>query len=211
MCFSATVSFVAGTALSAVGVVTITKAKTKRELPLASIPLLFGVQQTIEGIIWVSFGLPILSTVMTYAYLMFAYVFWPIFVPFTVLLIETNPTRKNILRVLSFIGCIIGIYLLYFVFSDPGKAHIVNQSIAYDYRHLYELLPLTLYVLVTCGSGLVSSHKIINIFAVGVLASFFIAYWFMSITFISVWCFFAAVLSFIIFIYFYRRNKFESK
>ena len=211
MCFSATVSFVAGTALSAVGVVTITKAKTKRELPLASIPLLFGVQQTIEGIIWVSFGSPILSTVMTYAYLMFAYVFWPIFVPITVLLIETNPTRKNILRVLSFIGCIIGIYLLYFVFSDPGKAHIVNQSIAYDYRHLYELLPLTLYVLVTCGSGFVSSHRIINVFAVGVLTFFFIAYWFMSITFISVWCFFAAVLSFIIFIYFYRRNKFESK
>ena len=90
---------------------------------------------------------------------MFVYVFWQIFVPFTVLLIETNPTRKNILRVLSFIGCIIGIYLLYFVFSDPGKAHIVNQSIAYDYRHLYELLPLTLYVLVTCGSGLVSSQK----------------------------------------------------
>ena len=211
MCFSATASFVAGTALSAVGVVTITKAKTKRELPLASIPLLFGVQQTIEGIIWVSFGSPILSTVMTYAYLMFAYVFWPIFVPITVLLIETNLTRKNILRVLSFIGCIIGIYLLYFVFSDPGKAHIVNQSIAYDYRHLYELLPLTLYVLVTCGSGFVSSHRIINVFAVGVLTFFFIAYWFMSITFISVWCFFAAILSFIIFIYFYRRNKFESR
>ena len=206
MCFSATVSFVAGTALSAVGVVTITKAKTKRELPLASIPLLFGVQQTIEGIIWVSFGSPILSTVMTYAYLMFAYVFWPIFVPITVLLIETNPTRKNILRVLSFIGCIIGIYLLYFVFSDPGKAHIVNQSIAYDYRHLYELFPLSLYVVVTCGSGLISSHRILNIFAIGALISFFIANWLFNMTFISVWCFFAAVLSVLIYWHFKRTS-----
>src|SRR3989338_1027564 len=206
MCFSATVSFVAGTALSAVGVVTITKAKTKRELPLASIPLLFGVQQTIEGIIWVSFGSPILSTVMTYAYLMFAYVFWPIFVPITVLLIETNLTRKNILRVLSFIGCIIGIYLLYFVFSDPGKAHIVNQSIAYDYRHLYELLPLTLYVLVTCGSGLVSSHRILQVFGVAALTTFFVANWFYNITFISVWCFFAAILSVLIYWHFKMKT-----
>jgi len=211
MCFSATASFVAGGALSATGALTLTKAKTKAELPLASIPLWFGIQQTIEGIIWVSFGLPTLNTIMTYAYLMFAYVFWPVFVPIAILLIETNPVRKNILRFLSFIGCTMGLYLLYFIFADPGNAHIVNQSIAYDYQHLYPLLPLTFYVAATCGSGLVSSHKTINVFALAVLISFFFAYWFLNVTFISVWCFFAAVLSFIIFLYFYRRNKFESR
>lgn len=127
------------------------------------------------------------------------------FVPLAVLLVETNPVRKNILRVLSLTGFVLGAYLLYYIFTDPGQAHIINQSIAYDYRHLYELLPLTLYVLVTCGSGLVSSSKILNAFAIAALAAFFIANWFYNITFISVWCFFAAILSVIIYWYFKRK------
>lgn len=211
MCFSATASFVAGGTLGAAGVLTLSQSKTKSELPLASVPLLFGIQQTIEGVIWVSFGLPVLNTVMTYAYLMFAYVLWPILVPVAVLLVETHPVRKNILRALSLIGLAMGIYLLYFIFTDPGKAHIVNQSIAYDYRHLYELLTLFLYVAVTCGSGFVSSSKIINIFSVTVLVFFFTAYWFYNITFISVWCFFTAILSIIIYWYFKRRFVIKNK
>lgn len=207
MCFSATASFVAAAGLAAVGGVTLSKVKEKVEIPFASIPLLFGVQQAIEGVIWVSFGLPLVNTVMTYAYLMFAYVLWPVFVPVAVLLIETNPVRKNILRAISIFGFALGIYLLYFIFADPGKAHIVNQSIAYDFRHLYEFLPLALYVAVTCGSGLVSSHKILNIFAIGVLVAFFVTYWFFNVTFISVWCFFAAILSAIIYWYFKNNPK----
>lgn len=207
MCFSATASFVAGGALGATGALTLAQAKMKRELPLASIPLLLGVQQTIEGVIWVSFGLPVLNTVMTYAYLAFAYALWPALVPAAVLLVETNPTRKKILRVLSLIGFVLGTYLLYYIFADPGKAHIVNQSIAYDFRHLYELLPLSLYVLVTCGSGLVSSHRTIQVFGAAALATFFVANWFYRMTFVSVWCFFAAVLSVLIFWHFYYKRK----
>ena len=45
MCFSATASFITGGVLSAVGVVTIKKAEKKSEIPFASIPLLFGIQQ----------------------------------------------------------------------------------------------------------------------------------------------------------------------
>ena len=207
MCFSATASFVAGGALAATGGITLAQAKTKEELPLASVPLFFGIQQTIEGVIWISLGQPVLNTVMTYAYLMFAYVWWPIFVPIVFLLIETNPVRKSILKILSVLGFVIGMYLLYFVFADPGKAHIVNQSIAYDYRHLHKLLPLTLYVVVTCGSGLVSSHKTVNVFAMTAFASFLFTYWFFNTTFISVWCFFAAVLSVVIYAYFRGRQN----
>ncbi|MHB1086563.1 MAG: DUF6629 family protein [Minisyncoccota bacterium] len=206
MCFSATASFVAGGALSATGVVTLSQARTKAELPLAAFPLLFGIQQAIEGVIWVSFGLPLLNTIMTYAYLAFAYALWPALVPAAVLLVETHPTRKRILRILSLVGLVLGVYLLYYIFADPGKAHIVNQSIAYDFRHLYEMLPLSLYVLVTCGSGLVSSHRTIQVFGAAALATFFVANWFYNITFISVWCFFAAVLSVLIFWHFYNSE-----
>ena len=56
MCFSATASFAAGTALSAVGGLTLRKSQGKVELPLALVPLLFGVQQFSEGFLWLSLG-----------------------------------------------------------------------------------------------------------------------------------------------------------
>ena len=211
MCFSATASFVAGTALSAVGVATIKKAKRKAELPFATIPLLFGIQQLIEGIVWLSFSNTAVNVISTYAYSMFSHVLWPIFVPVAILLLEKDPVRKKILRVFTGIGLAVGIFLLYFIFRDVIISQIVNKSVLYDSPHLYLPLVLTLYVFATCISFLISNDKMINIIGIVMLTSFLAAGLFFSTTFISVWCFFAAVLSFIIFLYFYRRSKFESK
>ena len=211
MCFSATASFVAGTALSAVGVVTIKKAKRKAELPFATIPLLFGIQQIIEGIVWISFGNSALNVISTYAYSMFSHVLWPIFVPVAILLLEKDPVRRRILQVFTGIGLAVGIFLLYFIFRDGIISQIVNQSVSYNSPHLYLPLVLTLYVFATCISFLISSDKMINIIGIVMLTSFLAAGLFFSATFISVWCFFAAILSFIIFLYFYRRNKLDSK
>jgi hypothetical protein len=76
MCFSATASFTAGTVLSAIGVVTVTKAERPSEVPFAMIPLLFGVQQLIEGVVWLTFGAdaPQLTKLATYTYSVFSHV-----------------------------------------------------------------------------------------------------------------------------------------
>ena len=206
MCFSAAASFAAGGALSVAGGLTLTKVKQKSELPFASIPLLFGIQQAIEGAVWVSFGSPILNTIATYAYSMFSHVLWPIFVPFSVLMIETDPARRKILRLFSFFGFAVGLYLLYFILVDPVTAHIVGNSIAYHSPHLYVYLVMAFYLVATCGSCLVSSHKIINIFGVVLFISFAIAAWFFTETFFSVWCFFAAILSIIVYWYFQSNS-----
>jgi hypothetical protein len=205
MCFSAAASFAAGGALSVAGGLTIAKVKKKTELPFASIPLLFGIQQAIEGMVWVSFGSSVVNTVATYAYSMFSHVLWPIFVPVSVLLIETEPNRKMILSLFSFLGLGVGGYLLYFIIADPVTAHIVNNSIAYHSPHLYAYFIMALYLVATCGSCFVSSHRIINLFGVVLLASFAVAAYFYTETFFSVWCFFAAILSIIVFWYF--RSK----
>ena len=55
MCFSATASFVAGTSLSVLEFAALKRAKIKSEIPVAIVPLLFGAQQLVEGIIWLSF------------------------------------------------------------------------------------------------------------------------------------------------------------
>ena len=55
MCFSASASFVAGTGLCVVGVAALRQTVARSEIPLAMIPLLFGLQQLTEGVIWLTF------------------------------------------------------------------------------------------------------------------------------------------------------------
>jgi hypothetical protein len=55
MYFSATASFAAGVSLSILGVATAKRAERKAEIPFAIIPLLFGAQQIVEEMLWLSF------------------------------------------------------------------------------------------------------------------------------------------------------------
>ena len=54
MCFSATASFSAASITAVIGIATLRQVKHPRELLLAAMPLLFAVQQAIEGALWVS-------------------------------------------------------------------------------------------------------------------------------------------------------------
>ena len=205
MCFSATASIIAGGGLSVIGVLTLRQVRQKRDLLFASIPLLFGIQQIVEGVVWLSFGTHTLNMVATYAYSMFSHVLWPILVPLSVLLIETDPIRKKVLRIFALVGLLVGLYLLHLIVADKVTAQIVGNSIAYHSPHLYPLTIMTLYLVATCGSCLCASNKIINIFGIALLASFGVSVWFFSETFFSVWCFFSAILSLLVLLFF-RRN-----
>lgn len=206
MCFSATASLVAGGTLAAIGGATLARAKTKKELPLASVPLLFGIQQITDGIVWLSFGMHPLNTIAVYAYAVFSRVFWPIFLPFSVLLIETDRSRKNILRLFCVLGSLVGLFFLYFIFTGTVAAHIANNCIIYDVSYPYVFATIATYLIATCGACLFSSHRILNIFGGALFISFVVSGWFYFETLSSVWCFFAAVLSTIIYWYFRSRS-----
>ena len=53
MCFSAEASFIVGGALLFIGTSTIKKAHHKKDLPIALIPIIFALQQIIEGLLWI--------------------------------------------------------------------------------------------------------------------------------------------------------------
>ena len=204
MCFSATASFTAGTALTAVGVLTVSKSRGKAELPLALVPLLFGVQQLTEGALWLSLrhDLPLLRTLATYTFSMFSHVLWPIFVPFAILLVETSRRRKRAIGVFQILGLGVGLYLFYFIVRFPVTAHVHNQSISYRSPHFYIGAVLVIYLLATCVSGLFSSHRCVNAFGVLAFVLAVVAYQISAETFVSVWCFYAAVLSLFIYLHF---------
>ncbi len=121
MCFSASASFIAGTSLSGIGVATLRRTETKAERPFAMIPLLFGIQQLTEGVIWLTFhhDAPLLKQTMTYLYSAFSHVLWPIYVPFAIGLLEAISWRRRTLFAFQAAGIAVGLYLLYFIATGP--------------------------------------------------------------------------------------------
>ena len=213
MCFSATASFIAGSALSAVGVVTIKKAKGKAEIPFAAIPLLFGIQQLTEGFVWLSvrFDIVWLNTSATFIYALFAFVLWPVYVPFAVRSLETVLWRKKLLLLFQLLGIAVSAYLLYFHIKIPVTAQVINKSIAYAAPHFYTFWVLIFYFTAAVISTFFSSQKFINILGVLIGISAIASYLFYAVSFASVWCFFAAILSVLVLWYFKRKPVAERR
>ncbi len=209
MCFSATASFVAGTALLAAGTVIVRKASRKRELPFAAIPLLFGLQQLSEGVVWLTFRFeaPLLNVIMTHIYSFFSHVLWPIYVPFAILLLEPIPWRRKAIWTFLLAGSAVGLYLLVILIRFPVTSEAVGGHIAYQSPHFYVMTVMASYLLATCVSLFFSSHNAVIAFGVVALLSFIAAYAFYAVWFISVWCFFAAVLSGIVYLYFSNSEQ----
>jgi hypothetical protein len=130
---------------------------------------------------------------------------WPMLVPYAVLRLEPDQERKKWLRVILGIGTLTGLYGLYLMLSGPMDAKVINACIRYDTATPYGLPMLLPYLIATCGSCIVSSKKFVNWFGLVVLISSGIAAWFYFETFSSVWCFFAALLSGMIYWYIHKK------
>ena len=204
MCFSATASFSAGAFLVGVGTLTLKSARRPRELALAAIPLLFAIQQLSEGVIWLTFRYeaPLLNTVMTHVYSFFSHVLWPVYVPVGVLLVEPPGWRRRALLVFVAAGVAVGAYLLYFLVALPIVSRPVGQHIEYVSPHFFVAAAMTLYLMSTTFSPLLSTDRTVKVFGVLALLSFAAAYYFYATWFISVWCFFAALMSAVVYLHF---------
>lgn len=202
MCFSATASFIAGTALSVLGVATLRATRRKAGIPFAAIPLLFGMQQIVEGVLWLSFSYdaPQLNVAMTYLFSIFSHVLWPIFVPFSIGLLESVSWRRKVVWGFQAVGLLVGLYLFYMIVEYPVTA-MMATNIVYVSPHFYKIPVMLLYVAATCVSCFFSSVATVRLFGVLALFLFVLANWIFSVALFSVWCFFAAVLSSIIYVH----------
>ena len=206
MCFSATASFVAGATLSVLGVATLGTVRRRSQVAFAAIPLLFGLQQLVEGMLWLSFGFdaPQLNIAMTYLFSLFSHVLWPIFVPFSIGLLETVAWRRRVIWGFQAVGLAVGVYLLYLILEFPVTS-VALANIVYVSPHFYRLPVMLLYLAATCVSCFFSSIAAVRLFGALALLLFAVAAVFFNLALFSVWCFFSAILSFIIYVHF-RRN-----
>ena len=222
MCFSATASFSAGVFLLGVGTLTLRSALAsrhsrhshrRRDLPFAAIPLLFAIQQLIEGVVWLTFSVdaPLLNSVMTHVYSFFSHVLWPVYVPVAVLLMEPAGWRRRGLIAFVAAGAAVGAYLLYLLVAFPVVSRPTGQHIEYVSPHFFAAVTMTLYLLSTAVSPLLSTHHMVAVFGALALLSFGAAYAFYATWFISVWCLFAALLSAVIYLHFGAREPGRSQ
>lgn len=206
MCFSAEASFSAAALLVPVGLYTVSKAR--REMPgwtlFASFPLVFGVQQALEGAVWLGLdaGDPELTYCAARGFLFFSNFFWPVWVPLAAWWLEEEASRKRMMSLLAMLGFFFGLaaFLPTVLEGYALQVGIEDHSVTYQTRLLDEgwiSRPIVemVYALIVLSSLLLSSERGIRIFGGLILLAFVATYGAYYHALISVWCFFAAVLS----------------
>jgi hypothetical protein len=204
MCFSPEASFAGGVIISAIGVATVSKVHKPSQLVFACIPLFFGVQQLMEGCLWLALPNPDfrdLQRFTTYLFLIAAEVVWPMMVPLSVLFMEEERGRGKVLRVLLLIGTCLAAYfsycLLFFTVSPSIMGHHIDYGT--DFPRSLSMLAFLIYLLVTIAPLFVSSIKKTHLLGILMTLSCAASAAFFTRFLTSVWCFFAALISGVIF------------
>ena len=212
MCFSAGASFGAGAILTVVGVASIKKAQLPSQMLFSSVPLLFAMQQFTEGFLWLSLTDPAyasLQQVTTYNFLFFAQVAWPVWVPFSILKLEPSGPKRVIGKVLVGIGAFVSLYLAYCLVSYHVEAKIIGYHISYiqDYPSYLGPYGGLLYVIATVSPPFFSRIKRMWMLGATVLVSYMVTTILYTDYIVSVWCFFASIISIAIYVIMYNLKK----
>src|SRR5580700_2736986 len=149
MCFSATANFVGSGVLGAVGVVTLTRVKHRREILFASLPVLFAIHQFTEGFVWLGLdGIlsPAVAHDMGAAFMLYAQGLLPFLLPLSVFLFE--PDLKSRGRMLPFLVLGVGttLYILWALTAYPLQLYVKRDSIVYINQATNNTAVAVLYV-----------------------------------------------------------------
>ena len=204
MCFSAGASFIGGAVIIGIGVATITKVHKPMQLVFACIPMFFGIQQIAEGFVWLALQHPDYRGFLkpaTYVFLIMAEVFWPFMVPLAVLHMENNKKRIKILWVLLSLGLTVSLYFTVCLLLFKVTPEIRGYHIEYveGYPQSIRLIIFTVYLISTITPLFVSTIKRTYILGILMSLSCLVTIIFFTQFLTSVWCFFGALLSIVIF------------
>lgn len=193
--------------LFGIGALSLRRTVGLAEVPYAAIPIIFAVHQLVEGWLWLALPGQLPSAhILTILYLLVSNVFWPVFGPAAIWLIEPRAMHRKWLLLPVAAGVGIGLFFLMAIISQPVSAAISGSHIAYDLPHPQGKIAFAFYAVATCLAPLMSSHKLIRLFGLVLIASMIASYTVYTLWFASVWCFFAALLSAVVFSHFWRQS-----
>ena len=186
----------------------------------ALVPVFFGVQQAFEGRVWQMLDAGNTSAAVSYAlgFHFFSHFLWLWWLPLCSYLVESGKVRKRVSGGCAIFGAFAGTLVYSVMLSHPEwmsvavRGHSIHYSFSVPYRssfHLW-LTPAAVYALTILVPLLSSSHRHIRIFGALVAVSMALASKVLDHAYVSVWCFFAAVLSLYL-VYMIRELVAETK
>ena len=213
MCFSAEASFSLSVVLVSAGVYCVKTALSKNRLllPVAIVPFLFAIQQFSEGWVWIGLRWDNVALVRNFAllFLFFAIVFWPFWIPFCAF-VNGKSKEKKLFGFLSVFGLLVGlgVYIPLCNNVDSPVADVINHSVHYNIARstIFQFIPVLLWeavYIVIIASPLLFTNNIKLIYlGIAIVLSAAITYLIFWFAFASVWCFFAALLSLYVCVFF---------
>ncbi|NJN86400.1 MAG: hypothetical protein HC881_08945 [Leptolyngbyaceae cyanobacterium SL_7_1] len=205
MCFSESVSFTVSALLVSAGIYCVKTAldKDRTCLPLAGLPLAFGLQQGFEGVVWwgINTRNPEAASLSAFAFLFFSHWFWLGWIPFLVLRLESNSGTRAICKGLVVVGIGYGALLYVPLALNPAglSVGVIEHSIEYQATFIGDSIPILfsrlLYALIILIPLLIATSPHLKIFGGLITLSTGASYFLYNYAFVSVWCFFAALLS----------------
>jgi hypothetical protein len=211
MCFSATASFTSAAILIPAGLYCLKKSNQvdKSYWAFAILPLMFGLQQLIEGSVWLALIQGEQSTAYQRAlgFLLFSHVYWLGWVAYSSYLTESSARFRRYFLVIAALGLIFGCFMYVPLLYNPSwlEVAIVRHSIHYNLifltdDYLSQHVVAAFYASVILVPLMLSSdryHRMLGgmIFVSGIFTLVFYGW-----AFISVWCYFAALISLYIFL-----------
>ncbi len=210
MCFSATANFVGSGVLGAVGAVTLTRVKHRRELLFAALPVLFAIHQFTEGFVWLGLDGILSPTVahdMGAAFMLYAQGLLPFLLPLSVLQFEPNGKSRRQMVPFVVLGGLTTLYILWALTAFPLELYIRGNSIVYINQATNNTVVAVFYVIATCGSLFFSKIRMMVVFGAANLAILLVVMEVKRYAFTSLWCAYAAIASVIILAFFWRSHE----
>lgn len=204
MCFSAGASFAGGALITAIGVTTVRKNGDSSHRVFAAMPLIFGVQQISEGFVWVALQSPghaMMLSIATYVFLFAAVILWPAYVPLSVLLMEKERGGRRIMIALLGLGLLVSAYYGVRLLTSEIYPVISSHHIKYagEFPQKLALAVFAGYLTATLVPLLISSRRHVWLLGLLMAMSCLITGIFYKEYLTSVWCFFAALISILIY------------
>jgi hypothetical protein len=203
MCFSAAASFSAAAVCAGIGVMTVRRA-SKADLMLAFIPIIFSLHQALEGFVWLT-NAEGWGRYAGYGYAIIAFCLWPLYVPVAAWRSETDARLRTVMLCFSLLGAVVVAAAAWVLFAGLIIDFATNR-IQYLPTKRYPLIFDYLYAVCVTGPFFLHRNIYLRIFGGLILVFFGVSTLVFNPARYSVWCFFAAVSSLVLYLFVVSRN-----
>ncbi|WP_035805871.1 DUF6629 family protein [Kitasatospora mediocidica] len=200
MCWSAQADLVAGTVVTGLGLACLARVRRARDLPLAALPLVLGLHQLLEAVVWLGADGGAGAGPTAWARTLWAVIALPL-LPVLVPVGVWCATGRARVAAFAVLGVAVGVPLAAAVAAHPVTARVHGHTLAYGVGVPHAALLLTGYLLATVGTLLVSGDALLRLLGavVGVGAGICALVW--QLAFVSTWCALAAVASLLLLVW----------